>query len=270
MLGIETALAQVQTMLKTVKAPHLLAKGKQATRQVLTRLLTEVGQWVVQTRVLVHGLDKRRDRVTHHALTPLQTMHEVAKRLIPQIVQWITTGVVAKGKILPAGVTQARALVRHKVGKDVELGLPYLLSRLGGGYLFGTRMRGVVDEATMPLQALAGYRAIFGAHATPALLVYDRGGYAAATLRPLAREGVKAIGIQPKGQGAWCVAEAVRDTVRSERGKTEGIMGTLKTNKYGFNKPKERLWQTLEMAGPRSILAFNLNKLMRDLVRATR
>ena len=269
-VGVEPALAQVQTILKTVKEHQLFAKGKQAKRQVLTRLLTEVGQLVVQTRVLVHGLDKRRDRVTHNALTTLQTMHAVAKRLIPQIVQWITTGVVAKGKILHAGVTQARALVRHKGGKDVEFGLPYLLSRLGGGYLFGTMIRGVVDESKMPLQALAGYRAIFGAHAPPALLVYDRGGYAAATLRALAREGVKAIGIQPKGRGTWCVAEAVRDTVRSERGKTEGIIGTLKTDKYGFNKPKERLWQTLEMAGPRSILAFNLNKLMRDLVRATK
>ena len=269
-VGVEPALAQVQTILKTVKEHQLFAKGKQAKRQVLTRLLTEVGQLVVQTRVLVHGLDKRRDRVTHNALTTLQTMHAVAKRLIPQIVQWITTGVVAKGKILHAGVTQARALVRHKGGKDVEFGLPYLLSRLGGGYLFGTMIRGVVDESKMPLQALAGYRAIFGAHAPPALLVYDRGGYAAATLRARAREGVKAIGIQPKGRGTWCVAEAVRDTVRSERGKTEGIIGTLKTDKYGFNKPKERLWQTLEMAGPRSILAFNLNKLMRDLVRATK
>jgi hypothetical protein len=269
-VGVDPALAQVQTILKTVKEHHLFAKGKQAKRQVLTRLLTEVGQLVVQTRVLVQGLSARRDRVTQRAMTTLQTMHAVAKRLIPQIVQWITTGVVAKGKILHAGVTQARALVRHKVGKDVEFGLPYLLSRLGGGYIFGTMIHGVVDESKMPLQALAGYRAIFGAHATPALLVYDRGGYAAATLRALAREGVKAIGIQPKGQGAWCVAEAVRATVRSERGQTEGIIGTLKTDKYGFNKPKERLWQTLEMAGPRSILAFNLNKLMRDLVRATR
>ena len=50
-------------------------------------------------------------------------MHEVAKRLI-QVVPWITTGVVAKGKILQAGVTQARALVRHKAGKEVEFGLP--------------------------------------------------------------------------------------------------------------------------------------------------
>jgi hypothetical protein len=269
-LGVDTALAQVQTILRTVKEHHLFAKGKQEKRQVLTRLLTEVGQLIVHTRPLVTQLGQSRDRVTQRAVATLVAMHEVAKRLIPQIVQWITTGVVAKGKIVHVGVTQARALVRHKAGKEVEFGLPYLLSRLGGGYVFGTLIRGVVDEAKMPLQALAGYRAIFGAHATPALIVYDRGGYARATVRALANEGVKAIGIQPKGQGAWHVAEAVRETVRSERGKTEGIIGTLKTDKYGFNKPKERLWQTLEMAGPRSLLAFNLNKLMRDLVRADR
>ena len=72
----------------------------------------------------------------------------------------------------------------------------------------------------------------------------------------------------PKGQRPWQVAEEVRQQVRSERGKTEGIIGTLKSNKYGFNKPKERLWQTLEMAGLRSIVSFNLNKLMRDLVQS--
>jgi hypothetical protein len=269
-LGVDIALEQVQTILRTVKEHHLFAKGKQEKRQMLTRLLTEVGQLVVQTRLLVQGLGERRDRVTQHAITTLQTMHEVAKRLIPQIVHWITTGVVAKGKIVHVGVTQARALVRHKAGKEVEFGLPYLLSRLGGGSIFGTLIRGVVDESKMPLQALAGYRAIFGVQATPTLMVYDRGGYATATLRALAHEGVKEMGIQPKGHGAWHVAEAVRETVRSERGKTEGIIGTLKTDKYGFNKPKEHLWPTLEMAGPRSILTCNLNKLMRDLVQADR
>jgi len=92
-------------------------------------------------------------------------------------------------------------------------------------------IRGVVDESKMPLQALAGYRAIFGAQATPTLLVYDRGGYATATLKALTHEGVKEMGIQPKGQGTWRVAEAVRATVRSARGKTEGIIGPLKTDK---------------------------------------
>ena len=267
-LGVDRALAQVQTILRSVKEHHLFAKGKDEKRQVLTRLLTEVGQLIVQTRPMVARLAQSRDRVTQSATATLGAMHEVAKRLIPQIVQWITTEVVAKGKIVHAGLTQARAMVRNKAGKKVEFGVPYLLSRLGGGYVFGTLIRGVVDESKMPMQALAGYRAIFGPQATPTLVVYDRGGYATATLRALANAGVNEIGIQPKGKGAWRVAEAVRETVRSERGKTEGIIGTLKTDKYGFNKPKERLWQTLEMAGPRSILSFNLNKLMRDLVRA--
>ena len=269
-VGVETALVQVQTILRSVKEHHLFAKDKVAKRQILTRILTEVGQLVVHTRPIGARLGQSCDRVTRSATATLGAMHEVARRLLPQIVQWITTGVVAQGKILHAGLPQARALVRNKAGKKVEFGLPYLLSRLGGGYLFGTLIRGVVDESKMPLQALAGYRDIFGAQATPRLVVYDRGGYATATLRSLAREGVQAIGIQPKGHGAWLVAEAVRETVRSERGQTEGIIGTLKTDKYGFNKPKERLWQTLEMAGPRSILSFNLNKLMRDVVRANR
>ena len=269
-VGVEPALAQVQTILRTVKEHHLFAKSRAAKRQVLTRLLTEVGQWVVQPRPIVTRLGQSRVRVTQRATTTLGAMHEVAKRLLPQIVQWSTTGVVAQGKIIHAGVTQARAIIRHKAGKQLELGLPYLLSRLGGGYLFGTVRRGGVDESKMPLQALAGSRAILGAQATPALVVYDRGGYATATLRALANAGVKAIGIQPKGHGVWHVAEAVRGTVRSERGKTEGIIGTLKTDKYGFNKPKERLWHTLEMAGPRSVLSYNLNKFMRDLVRADR
>jgi len=269
-LGVDRALDQVQTILRSVKEHHLFAKSKAERRQVLIRLLTEVGQLIVQTRPMVARLAQCCDRVTQSATATLGAMHEVAKRLIPQIVQWITTGVVAQGKIVHAGVTQARALVRHKAGKEVEFGLPYLLSRLGGGSLFGTMIRGAVDESKMPLQALAGYREIFGPQAPPALVVYDRGGYATATLRALAKEGVKALGIQPKGHGAWYVAEAVRATVRSERGKTEGIIGTLKTDKYGFNKPKERLWQTLEMAGPRSILSYNLNKLMRDLRRADR
>ena len=68
-------------------------------------------------------------------------------------------------------------------------------------------IRGVVDESKRPMQALAGYREIFGAQATPELVVYDRGGYAAATLRALAQAGVNEIGIPPKGKGVWRVAD---------------------------------------------------------------
>ena len=75
----------------------------------------------------------------------------------------------------------------------------------------------------MPLKALAGYRAIFGQQATPELVVYDRGGDSTPTRQRLAREGVRDVGIQPKGKRPWSVAEAVREQIRSERGRTEGV-----------------------------------------------
>ncbi len=267
-MGVAAGIEQARTILRSVKEHHLFAKGTEAKQQVLRRLLAETAQLLRHTTPVVARLGQTSDRVMHGARTTLTTMHDVARRLLPQSIHWMTTGVVAKGKILHAGLTQARAIVRNKAGKKVEFGLQYLLNRLGGGYLFGTVVLSAPDESKMPLLSLAGYRKIFGPQATPELVVYDRGGYATATLKKLAHAGVTQLGIQPKGKGAWLVAEDIRETVRSERGKTEGIIGTLKSDKYKFNKPKERLWQTLEMAGPRSILSFNLNKLMRDLVRS--
>jgi hypothetical protein len=98
-VGVDRALAPVATILRAVQDPHRCAKSKSEKRQGLTRLLPEGGPWVVSTRPRVPRLGQRRARVTQRAPATLVAMHEVAKRLIPQIVQWITTGVVAKDKI---------------------------------------------------------------------------------------------------------------------------------------------------------------------------
>jgi hypothetical protein len=267
--GLDDALGQVQTILGSVKEHHLFTEGKGHKRQVLTRILREVGELMVQTRPLVERLARRSERVIQSARSRLMAMHEVIKPLMGQIVHWLSTGQVAAHKIVHVGIPQARAIVRNKSGKKTEFGLAYLLSRLGGGYLFGERIAANADERQMPLKALAGYRSIFGPEATPELVVYDRGGDGAKTCQQLARAGVKQVGIQPKGKRPWSVAEGVRQEIRRERGQTEGVIGTLKSNRYHFNKPKERLWATLEMAGPRSIVSFNLNKLMRDVVELT-
>ena len=269
MQGLESALHQVQTILRSVTEHHLFTPGKAAKREVLTRILKEVGALIVHTRPLVKRLETSADRVMQSARSRLLAMHEVIKPLMGQIVHWISTGKVAANKIVHVGIPQARAIVRNKVGKKTEFGLAYLISRLGGGYLFGTLIAANVDERQMPLKALSGYRVIFGQEATPELVVYDRGGDSTATRNRLTSEKVKYVGIQPKGQRPWSVAEEVRDQIRSERGRTEGSIGTLKSQRYQFNKPKERLWHTLEMAGPRSILSFNLNKFMRDFVELT-
>ncbi len=259
---------QAQQVLRSVKEHHLFAKGKEVKHQVLERIMRETQELLASSDALVERLGRPQEAATRSALRTLRTMAEVAWELLPQIVHWLTTGSVAKGKILHAGLTQAVSVVRNKAGKRVEFGLPYLLSRLGGGYVFGTLLSRAPDETKMPLHALAAYRERFGSEATPELMVYDRGGYAKATLDQLSADGVKQVGVQPKGKGAWRVAEEVRETVRSERGQTEGIIGTLKSTKYGFNKPKERTEETLRMAGTKSILSFNLNKLMRDLLKS--
>lgn len=265
-MGLKGALDQVQTILRSVKEHHLFTPDKADKRQVLVRILTEVGELMVQIRPLVNRLESSSDTVIQSARSRLMAMQEVIKPLMGQIVHWISTGKVAANKIVHVGIPQARAIVRNKAGKKTEFGLAYLINRLGGGYLFGTRIAANSDEKQMPLRALAGYRAIFGQSATPELLVYDRGGDSTRTREQLALEGVPQVGIQPKGKRPWSVAEAVRDEIRSERGRTEGSIGILKSNRYKFNKPKERLWHTLEMSGPRSILSFNLNKFMRDVI----
>ena len=125
-----------------------------------------------------------------------------------QIVHWVSTGKVAAHKIVHVGIPQARAIVRNKAGKKTEFGVAYLISRLGGGYVFGERIEAHADERQMPLQALSGYRAILGQEATPELVVYDRGGDSTPTRQKLALAGVKHVvsegqhwGFSPRASG---------------------------------------------------------------------
>src|SRR6266851_3672744 len=99
------------------------------------------------------------------------------------------------------------------------------------------RGRGVAaraDENQMPQESLKDYRELFGEKATPQMVVYDRGASLAAAAPQLQAAGVKKVGIPPRGKGAWRVGEKDQQVVKSERGKTEGSLGRLKSRKYGF------------------------------------
>ena len=224
-LGLEAALDQVQTVLRAVKEHPLLTRDTADKRQGLVRILREVGAWMGQTRPLIKRLESSADQVMQSARLRLMAMQEVIKPLMGQMAHGIATGNVAANNIVPVGIPQARAIVRNKAGKQTEFGFASLIHRLGGGSLCGTRIEAKADEKQRPLRALAEYRAIFGQEATPELMVDDRGGDATATRERLASEGVPQVGMQPKGKRPWSVAEAVRDQMRSERGRTEGSIG---------------------------------------------
>jgi hypothetical protein len=144
--------------------------------------------------------------------------------------------------------------------------MKWLLHRLPGGYLFGHRVAPRADENQMPVESVKDYRALFGPQATPQMVVYDRGASLGAVAPKLRQEGVKKVGIPPRGQGAWLVGEKDQQVVKSQRGQTEGSIGRLKSRKYGFSHRQERSVETQDAAGQRALVSVNLNTLMRDVV----
>jgi hypothetical protein len=260
------ARAKAQAVLQSVKHYHLFAKTKEAKDRVLQQIVHQTQALSAASQAVSQQVRNPTSQAVQSAVAKLQHLAAVTHVLLPQIQQWLATGVVASGKILQAGITTARAIVKNKVGKKVEFGLKWLLTRIEGGYVLGTVVAAHADERQMPLAALSQYREVFGPTATPQLLVYDRGGSAAKTLQKLRQEGVKKVGIEPVGNAAWSIALADHTKVKSQRAKIEGSIGALKSPKYAFNHGRQRTDQGLVATGQWALVCLNVNKLMRDLV----
>lgn len=269
--GVQAAKAGIQQakeVYRSVKQHHLFAKTRAEKTKLLDDLVEQSEVLLKLTQVVSAQVSPRWGQVKQRAAATLKRMGEVARTLLPQIKQWMTTGRVATEKILHPGITAARAITKG-AGK-VKFGMKWLLNRLAGGYLFGRRVAARADENTMPEEGVKEYRYVFGAKATPAMVVYDRGASLRAAAAKLQQTGVKKVGIPPRGQGTWLVGEKDQGVVKSERGKTEGSIGRLKSRKYGFSHRQERCVETQDAAGQRAIVSVNLNTLMRDVVKQTK
>lgn len=260
--GIKTA----KEIYRKVKEHHLWAKTKEQRRRVLKQIVAHAERLIKQTQAVARAVGQTSDRVCQSAVNTLTAMSQVGRRLLPQVRQWIKTGKVATEKILHAGIHQARAIVTNTAGRRVRFGMKWLIHRLAGGYLFGRRVEPRASESRMPIESLQDYRALFGEQATPRLQVYDRGGRCRTTVEKLTEEGVKKIGLPPRGQEAWLVGKRDQQRVKSERGKTEGSIGRLKSQKYGLSHRQERSLETQDVVGQRAMVSANLNTLMRDLM----
>jgi hypothetical protein len=258
--GIE----QAKQIYRSVKEHHLFAKTKKEKKKILDGLVEQSEELLEVTQTVIQQVNERCGRVKQGAAATLKRMVEVSRTLLPQIKQWLKTGIVATEKIIHPGLTAARAITKG-AGK-VKFGMKWLINRLPGGYLFGRRVEARADENKMPEEAVKDYRKVFGEKATPKLAVYDRGASLPAAAKGLKKEGVKRVGIPPRGQGAGLVGEKDQKKVKSERGKTEGSIGRLKSRKYGFSHRQERSGETQDAAGQRAIVSANLNTLMRDVV----
>jgi hypothetical protein len=258
--GIEKA----TEIYKSVKEYHLFARTKEEKKKVLEEILKQSEELKEKAKQVISQISQRCAPVKQKAARRLKRMVEVAEVLVGQIKEWIRSGKTATDKIIHAGITKARAIVKRK--GVVKFGLKWLINRIKGGYLFGKRVEARADENLMPEEGLKHYREVMGAKATPSMMVYDRGASVSVVGPKLRKEGVRKVGIPPRGRGEWEVGEREQKEVKSERGKTEGSIGRLKSRKYGFSGRQERSVETQEGAGQRAIVSVNLNTLMRDLV----
>jgi hypothetical protein len=172
---------------------------------------------------------------------------------------------VASGKIISLHIPQLYSIVRGKAGKTVEFGLSWGITRLSGGYLLArlAQDRYELQDTKFALRAVEDHIALFGE--VPLAYAYDRGGYSAQNVSDLKKLGVKDVGLAPRGRTQWSVNGAVRDRLVRERAMVEAGIGTIKSSRYGFNRPSARSASMRSACGQRALLGFNATKLVREL-----
>jgi hypothetical protein len=254
-------MTRAKQLIAKAKEYHLFAKGKEAKTATLNTMLRHSTSLKSGIAVICKRLSDATSRAECGALNTLRQVEEGLTVLLPQIHQWMATGIVAKGKLLHIGMPFLRSIVRNKPGRTCEFGIKQLLVLLKNGFLLSGEVHANSSEADMPACALELYSRQFGRNAAPERFTYDRGGWSEENVRLLRAKGVKKIGLQPKGRARYRVHGLDRTIMLQERSRTEGVIGTLKQS-YKMDRPRERRPEMFRATTPRAVLAFNLNKVM--------
>lgn len=243
-------------------------KSKAARNRLASAMASVVDKVQKELATAVEDASKQRLRLAKArktAWTKLQQLHRTMKALLPQIRYWLRTGFVAKNKIVSLYIPEIYAIVRGKVGKPIEFGLTWGIERLRGGFLLATLAKDKLElyDSRFAVRAPKDHTALFGK--PPKAYAYDRAGSSAKNVEELKTMGVAHVGLAPRGKAKWAVVGKIKDKLVSERAQVEGGIGAIKSAKYGFNRPAAKSAAAMGVCGQRSVLGFNLNKLMNGL-----
>lgn len=187
------------------------------------------------------------------------------RKMLSQIRQWQKTGKHPNGKIISLWLQDARAITRDKAGKATEFGRRWIITRLTRGYIIGTtctRLGSGADSGLMP-EILEHFKRTVGA--TPKIVIYDRGGDGTKNHHILKSQGIT-NGIFRKGpESQPGLGRNTKLKARRERALTEAAIGTIKSKRYGFTKPRARSSDGCTLKGHAAIFGANLTHLARDL-----
>ncbi|MEK7750269.1 MAG: hypothetical protein AAB654_00030, partial [Acidobacteriota bacterium] len=253
---------------KKVRAHRLFAETVAAKKKLTKELATIVEGINAELGQGLEAAKAQGERLKKHgkvAWTKLTVLHETMSKLLPQIRYWLRTGKVATGKIINIHIPELYSIVRGKAGKAVEFGLKWGFARLKGGFVLATlaRTRGELTDAHFAVQAVDQHIALFGK--PPKSYAYDRGGYSRENIKTLKERGVQEVGLAPRGKAKWAVGKKAKEKLVNERAQVEGSIGTVKSGRYGFNRPAARSAEMMGVCGQRAVLGLNLTKMVRGL-----
>src|SRR5712692_8989349 len=213
---------KVQAAREKVRQYRLFAKDKSkaAKNKMVAQMATIIQAINEQLGQAVQAANTTARRVKKHGIVageklvrPQQTMD----RLLPQIRYWLRTGFVAADKIISLQIPELYSIVRGKVGKSVEFGLSWGITRLRGGFLLARlamNRRELVD-AKFAIKAVEDHIALFGK--PPRAYAYDRAGHSEKNVKRVKELGVRDVGLAPRGKTGWAVGEGIREKLVKER-----------------------------------------------------
>jgi len=236
------------------KTEEALAKKKKLSKKMHSRV-----QKLVQLAML--ELQFRTGKLAKKAKEQL----DLYQHMLKQIKIWMKTGFHPKDKIISLWDTTARAISKGKVGKTVEFGRRWIITRLMGGYVTGAPCQKIGADADTQIadEVIMNFMDTFGE--VPESFIYDRGADSKKNSNFLDEVGVENNCIFPKGRRKMNVTPEVLAMARQERSLNESSIANLKSKKYNFTKPRARSSLTCEHKGFSAMLGFNLNHLLRDL-----
>jgi hypothetical protein len=257
---IKSKIKKVSNKVKgLVRNSHLFAKTKEAKKKV--------GKKLYHTTKEIHELLKsclKDVNVRGKSGKELRRLADLMDTLLPQILYFLETGFVASKKIIHLQMSELYSIVRGKAGKSVEFGLKWGINSVDG-FVQGFLVNGGVNASDQKfcIESIKEHISVFGT--APKTFGFDRGGYSLTNIKKAKKLGVKHVGIAPKGKAEWAVSKRMSEVIRCERAQVEGVIGNIKSKKYGFNKPNVKSTVAMEMSGQRSILGFNLSKAIRKM-----
>jgi transposase, IS5 family len=252
---------QSKTVKNLLRNSHLFAKTKEQKNKVGKKMYHTVKSVHEEVRALLAA----GYQLSSKAGQEVTRLSETMDTLLPQMLHFFETGFVAPKKIIHLQMRDLYSIVRGKAGKKVEFGLKWGINRIGTGFIHGFLMNGGEHRSDKKfcLEGVDQHIAIYGV--APKIYGYDRGGYSRANINKLKKRGVKHVGVAPRGSDDWAVSKTMQEKIKRERAQVEGSIGTIKSARYGFNKPNTRSTEAMERSGHRAITGFNLRKLVKEI-----